>query len=491
MRHLFLYFIFSAISIRLDESAHQDLGFVSVNPKTNRLIDQYGREVYFHGVNAVYKIPPYAPRTDAFDPVHSLVEEDMQTLSRLGLNVIRLGLMWPGAEPERGRYNESYYETIRSIVDTAYKHDIYTILDLHQDVLSEEFCGEGVPAWAVESGDGIAFPFPLSAPYNHTGTRPTPEQCARHTWSDYYITEEVGIAFEKIYKNSNGLLDSLATFWKKSASEFKDHASVIGYELMNEPWLGDFYHHPSYLDPFKTDQENLSPAYDKISSAIREVDTEHIIMFESVTWADLGTGFKEVPGGDEYQNRSVLSYHYYFPPDMPDVDEQFQVRMGDLAKLKCGGFLTEYLMCGSDVESLNKLLDTCDKYKQSWTGWMYKLYGNITGDCGALFDAITGEFDQKKAKSLSRTYPQVVAGEVESISFNTQDYEFNLVYRTSMHIPNTVTQIYLNAKLGYWDTPIVAVTTEIKYKVNISENIVLIEHEQANNATIRVNITPP
>ncbi len=31
-------------------------------------------------------------------------------------------------------------------------YGIYTILDMHQDILSEKFCGEGIPDWAVDVG---------------------------------------------------------------------------------------------------------------------------------------------------------------------------------------------------------------------------------------------------------------------------------------------------------------------------------------------------
>lgn len=36
--------------------------------------------------------------------------------------------------------------------------------------------------------------------------------------------------------------------------------------------------------------------------------------FESVTWDETGIGFEEVPGGSEYRNRSVISWHFYIPP---------------------------------------------------------------------------------------------------------------------------------------------------------------------------------
>ena len=38
-----------------------------VNPETQRLVDGYGREVYFHGVNVVCKNPPYLPLTQEWN----------------------------------------------------------------------------------------------------------------------------------------------------------------------------------------------------------------------------------------------------------------------------------------------------------------------------------------------------------------------------------------------------------------------------------------
>ena len=40
------------------------------------------------------------------------------------------------------------------------------------------------------------------------------------------------------------------------------------------------------------------------------------VYFEAVTWADLSNGFETVPGGEAYKNRSVLSYHFYEPPQV-------------------------------------------------------------------------------------------------------------------------------------------------------------------------------
>lgn len=60
-----------------------------MNTTTHHIIDQQGRERFFHGMNVVVKGPPWLPRTDAFHPTWSFVEKDMATLQELGLNIIR------------------------------------------------------------------------------------------------------------------------------------------------------------------------------------------------------------------------------------------------------------------------------------------------------------------------------------------------------------------------------------------------------------------
>jgi hypothetical protein len=40
------------------------------------------------------------------------------------------------------------------------------------------------------------------------------------------------------------------------------------------------------------------------------------VYFEPVTWDEWTVGFDTVPGGTSNSHRSVLSYHYYVPPDV-------------------------------------------------------------------------------------------------------------------------------------------------------------------------------
>mgnify|MGYP000990090102 CR=1 FL=1 len=64
--------------------------------KHGKIYDDQWREVYFHGMNIAVKVPPYVPKTDAYDEKMSFVKEDVDKLKQNGFNAIRLGIMWPG-----------------------------------------------------------------------------------------------------------------------------------------------------------------------------------------------------------------------------------------------------------------------------------------------------------------------------------------------------------------------------------------------------------
>jgi len=48
-----------------------------------------------------------------------------------GFNAVRLGVEWPGFEPEQGQINQSYLDTIKHIVEMAADFGIMSLLDFH------------------------------------------------------------------------------------------------------------------------------------------------------------------------------------------------------------------------------------------------------------------------------------------------------------------------------------------------------------------------
>ena len=192
-------------------------------------------------MNAVFKIFPWLPDVEGFDPENSLSDIDAKNLRDWGFNIVRLGVMWPGVEPgARGDFNITYLNEIDKIVKNLEKEDIFVILDLHQDIWHRKFCGEGVPDYVYnicvgEEPDGTQ-PFPEPAvhgtlPEDENGD-PDLEACLENFFASYYLSAEVGAGFQCLYDNKEDLWGAMGGFWGMVAKTFKDSPNVIGYELI-------------------------------------------------------------------------------------------------------------------------------------------------------------------------------------------------------------------------------------------------------------------
>lgn len=94
--------------------------------------------------------------------------------------------------------------------------------------------------------------------------------------------------------------------------------------------------------PGLSESINMQDAYDIIAKKIREVDPEHSICFEPVTWLNyFRAGFKHPPGGRRYANSSIFCYHYYQPPTF-NLKKFMKARMKDIKHLGTGGLLSEF-----------------------------------------------------------------------------------------------------------------------------------------------------
>lgn len=110
-----------------------------VDTDSGRIVDSSGRERVFHGLNVVMKGSPWHPSIDSFDPQLSFADEDIANLKDWGLNVVRLAIMWPGVEPQRGHFNHTYITIMQAIVRKLHSAGIYTLLEFHQDLFSSRF----------------------------------------------------------------------------------------------------------------------------------------------------------------------------------------------------------------------------------------------------------------------------------------------------------------------------------------------------------------
>ena len=110
------------------------------------ITDASGRVVVVHGINMVYKLPPYYPAKAGFG------DDDAAFLARIGFNAVRVGVIWKALEPSPGLFSSAYVSHIATTARTLARHGVLSLLDFHQDMYNERFQGEGAPDWAVQDG---------------------------------------------------------------------------------------------------------------------------------------------------------------------------------------------------------------------------------------------------------------------------------------------------------------------------------------------------
>ncbi len=98
--------------------------------------------------------------------------------------------------------------------------------------------------------------------------------------------------------------------WKNIAQRYKDEPIVLGYDLFNEP-IPQFPRLRKYND-------QLEPLYRKITKAIREVDSNHVIILEAAQW---DTNFKVF--GPPFDPNVLYEFHKYWMPPVQTAIQQY------------------------------------------------------------------------------------------------------------------------------------------------------------------------
>ncbi|CAF0900617.1 unnamed protein product [Rotaria sordida] len=444
-------------------------GSANVHVSDSFIVDDAGRIRIYHGHNFVTKGFPWYP-SELLDPIN------VANLSQWGINFVRLGMMWSGVEPEPQKYNITYLNIMKQIVELLESNQIFVLFDMHQDLLSSRTGSyDGIPAWLYDRfpPPDHPYPWPLKST---TGA----------SWFDLYLTEACSHGFQCLYDNTAGAVESMGNFWRLVATTYKEYSNVLGYEIINEPWAGNYIANPTLLLPGIAGAKNLQPFYEKIAKSIRSVDNDTLIFYEPVTWGVrlngkyFGSGFTHVPGGDDYRNRSVLSYHYYciilslIPvPDnstIPFFDRVlcddiegpavFRSIEIDLAQLGGSAFLTEFGGCEDSPtcdEQLDWGLDAADEFLQSWAFW-----GGLLGDVPAI-------------KRLSRVYARAIAGKPLAMQYIASQRVFYLSYYIDPTIKQP-TEIYISPIQYPQQSYNITVNRALKWKIDqTNTNIILVE----------------
>lgn len=451
---------------------------ISVQSGTLSLQDGCGRQRFFRGANAVTKLFPFVPPTDHFDPATSFSQEDAALIQSMGWNLIRLGTMWPGVMPTSAAINTTYLQALTTLSSIAASRGVYSLLDAHQDTLSDAFCGEGMPSWVAHTAanGSLLFPMPVrneSFPIGPNGL-PSPADCGTVDWTALYFSGAVSQAFQNLYApngDTRGIRAIFQRFWQAIVEAYANapavspsgangvaktlYGSAVALaEILNEPWSGDVVRNPLLIVPGVADRVNLQPFYYNVTAAIRAVepvasgDARRIVSYESVTFDDfIPVGFDSFP--DASAGLAVLNFHYYNLPNF-NISWQVSARVKDATRLGAGLILSEFDL-GQDLADITSTIDVADASRVSWTGWEYKS-SFITGADESFWNA-DGTLNTTRARTMARPGPNAVGGETSYYLFNSSSATFSLAYTLTQEAldaaPQLGSEIYVPTGLWY------------------------------------------
>jgi endoglycosylceramidase len=395
------------------------------------ITDASGRVVILHGLNMVYKVPPYAPSAGGFGA------DDAQFLEDNGFNTVRLGLIYKAIEPTPGIYDDAYLNDIASTEQTLAAHGVFSLLDFHQDLFNERFQGEGWPDWSVQD-DGLPALPQLGFPANYLAM-PALWRAFDHFWANDPGPGGVGIQ------------DRYDAAWHHVAARFASAQHTVGYDTLNEPWPGTVW--PTCAVPlvgcplFDTGQ--LAAFASKVDTAIRSSDPQKLVWNEPNVTFDFGVPTSLPSDGDP---QSGLSFHDYclpgglgipgFPASACDALEQQVFTNADAhAQQTSDALLLTEFGATDDADALNRILADADSHMVGWQEWQYCGCSDPTTQAGpGSTEALVidpekppsgDNVKQQKLAVLSRPYPQAVAGTPKSYSYDTSANRFSLDYSTA------------------------------------------------------------
>lgn len=382
------------------------------------LVDADGRAVITHGVNMVYKRPPYIPSRTGFGA------DDAAFLREHGFNSVRLGTIYTAVEPQPGRYDDAYLDAISETEELLARERIFTQIDFHQDLFNERFGGEGFPDWAVFDDGFPAEPTP-GFPYT-------------------YVTSPGGNrAWDNLWANREGIQDRFAAAWGHVAKRFAGRPWLLGYDLINEPWAGNQWTTCANTEGCRAFEEGpLTALQSKAMTEIRRHDRTSIVWYEPVVTSQFGTKYwTPAPNGDA---RAAFSFHIYClvgaAGEGTSCDQLEQLSMDNAqarAQANDDPSLLSEFGATTDLRVVERQVDRADRAMISWQWWHYCACDDPTtagpGDVQAIVSdpakppAGANVFEDK-LRALVRPYPQATAGIPKAYAFDRPSRTFTFTY---------------------------------------------------------------
>ena len=263
------------------------------------LFDSQGRYVLLRGANYNVLGEYWQGVSDAA-PTKQYEDSDFILMEHYGFNCVRLLFTWSRLEPQRGRFDTAYVGRIQRAVEAAGQHHLYVLLDMHQDAWGMYVAtgdSETCPRGPAKGWDG--------APQWATLTDGQPTCATRSRESAPAVVR----AFSNFWEDRDSLQEDCIRSWAMVVSATARFSNVLGYDLINEPGLGEH--------GIVREDRLIGRYYKKLIHGIRDAEhgagaPQHVILFEpTVTWR--GRDYPSIPLATFRPERNIMfSPHHYF-----------------------------------------------------------------------------------------------------------------------------------------------------------------------------------
>jgi endoglycosylceramidase len=250
-----------------------------------QLRDALGRAVLLRGVDAGgrSKFAPYVPFDFAASDFSTALNAYLDRAQSWGVNVFRLPFTWAAVEPTQGMDDAQFLQRYDALVDGAWTRGIRVVIDFHQDIYAENFCGDGFPAWTI--------PDPKPAPHH---------DCPN--WGSFYTSDaNVVAAFDRFWAAGSTVRSAYNALWSRLSARYADKPGVIGFEVFNEPNNGSASLHD-------WEASTLTPFYSSMAAQLNASAPKTLLFFDApgVEAALQSTNIQK-PTGVNW----VFAPHYY------------------------------------------------------------------------------------------------------------------------------------------------------------------------------------
>jgi len=358
--------------------------------------------------------PPYYPGAAGFDA------KDAAFLRKNGFNAVRVGVIWSAVEPQPGIYDDAYLAHIEETVALLARKRIVSLLDFHQDMYNERYQGEGFPDWSVQD-DGLPNEPKAGFPNNYF-VNPALQRAFDNLWANVPVSDSVGVQ------------DHYAAAWAHVAQRFSANNAVLGYEIINEPFMGSEWQTCANPEGCPLFDQKLDAFDHKVNDAIRAVDGRTLVWYEPNPAFNFGANSHVTSPGP----RSGFAFHDYCLANEPEGCPTQEVTMENADKFVATS--GDALLLGewgatSGLTDLHKMVTLADEHMVPWTEWAYCLCGDPTTagqDQGMIQEASRSpsgaNLNATTVEALVEPYPQVISGTPLSFGFDRESDTFTLSY---------------------------------------------------------------